>query len=553
MDRTTSIILLESFIDRIERDSDSGKWRLSGPISSQELESLNFAVAELRDHQAFQDIPTRREPMTTRPRVVIKLESLKLEKPEDPEVTLCMDFGTAMSKAFAIRSSTGKPLELALGSRAGVDGSVFAVPSSLFITSNGRLHFGQSAINQSLQDDTPGRKRFDSPKQELSQGTISDLGESPIMQEINPTPVPLTKKDLITMYLAFLTDLASTELNERHGASRYVVRRFARPCWDEKRTTWAERELKDMLAAAQIIADTFHGEWAEGINVTQVRNVLDQVKGQALPSCLISNGVAEPIAAAASRVIQGKAQRRPYMIIDIGAGTTDFGLFVVRENPKEEWIRAFQIGNGIRGVRRAGDTIDSILREEIIRRHGIPTGLDDPIRKRIIANLDLRIRTYKETLFRRGMVEYVLNDDSKGSLTVAEFLDLPGTKRFSELLEQEFRSILDAIDSSWIKSVIAPAGLTVILTGGGSNLPMVEPLAEGFIESQRANIVRSRGPALPQWIEEDHQEFTDEYPQLAVAMGGASPDLPEMMKPVMEFGGLANRTVMPGNLQISGT
>lgn len=553
MDRKTAEILLESLVDRIEQDPEGGKWRLTGPISRQEKEALHVALSQLRSDQVSEGFVTDRESSTPVAKVLLDLESSKLEKPEDLDVTLCLDFGTAMSKAFAIRSPAEKPLELAVGKRASAEGSVFAVPSSLFITSSGRMYFGQSAINQSLQDDTLGRRRFDSPKQELSQGTMADLGESAVAQDINPTSVPLSKKDLITMYLAFLTDLSSTELKERHGVSRYVLRRFARPCWNEERTAWAEQVLKEMLAAAQILADTFHNRFGEGIYVAEARQALDQLKGRTLPSCLISNGVAEPIAAAASRVIQGKAQRRPYMIIDVGAGTTDFGLFVVSEDPKKERAWATQVGNAIEGVRQAGDTIDSILRGEILSRHGLLRRVDDSIRKRIITDLDLRIRIHKETLFRRGKLDYTLSDDSRGTISLEEFLALETTKRFSDSLEDAFQRILDRVGINWIKLVLGPQGLTVVLTGGGARLPMVQRLTENSIRTRGIGILRSRAPGLPRWIEDDHPEFADEYPQLAVAMGGASAGLPEMMKPVMEFGGQPTPTVVSGNLQISGT
>src|SRR5438093_2475309 len=104
MDQKGATILLESLIHPIERDSESGKWRLSGPISSQELESLTFALAELRGDKPSQKRSIQREAVTAHPTIVINLDSSKLEQPEDPEITLCLDFGTAMSKSFAIRS-----------------------------------------------------------------------------------------------------------------------------------------------------------------------------------------------------------------------------------------------------------------------------------------------------------------------------------------------------------------------------------------------------------------------------------------------------------------
>lgn len=59
---------------------------------------------------------------------------------------------------------------------------------------------------------------------------------------------------------------------------------------------------------------------------------------------------------------------------------------------------------------------------------------------------------------------------------------------------------------------------------------------------------------VPEWIRSEHPEFASEYPQLAVAMGGASPNLPEMGPEVATFGGGMSRTsYTSGNLPISGS
>ena len=102
--------------------------------------------------------------------------------------------------------------------------------------------------------------RFDSLKARLSHGLQGEIERNKVGTDINPTSVPVTEGDLITLYLAYLTDLTTSEL-ESHGISRYVARRFARPCWDEGRNVWAEKHLKRMLTQAQVLADTFHDQW----------------------------------------------------------------------------------------------------------------------------------------------------------------------------------------------------------------------------------------------------------------------------------------------------
>lgn len=55
---------------------------------------------------------------------------------------------------------------------------------------------------------------------------------------------------------------------------------------------------------------------------------------------------------------------------DVGAGTTDLGLFMIREWPETETPRVFQIPRSVCGFRQAGDTIDKFLRAAILKKHG---------------------------------------------------------------------------------------------------------------------------------------------------------------------------------------
>jgi molecular chaperone HscA len=548
-------LALEILFDRIEKEPASDKWKLVGLVSAKEREALAAAIESLNAETSsgVSGKQTAKVEPAANSRISLNRGSMKLKAAENPDVTLCLDFGTATSKAFAMASSDSKPFGLALGTRSGAGGPVFAVPSSLYISDSGKIYFGRNAIDRSLRDDVPGRKRFDSPKQELSQAPIGNLGEARVSPEINPTTIPFSKKDLITLYLAFLTDLASTELKEKHGLSRYVARRFAIPCWDKERTGWAEQGLREMLAAAQVLADTLHEKWGDGLHVNEARQVLDLLEAEKPPGILIAGGVPEPIAAAASRVLRGEPQRRSYLVVDVGAGTTDFGLFVIAENPNKGWTRAFPVAGGLEGLRQAGDTVDSILRAEILSRHGFGSGGDDGIARRVGLDLELRIRQYKEQLFRDGRLEYRLSDDSRGVIQRQEFLDLPATARFGAILEDTLTGVLGRIDKSWIQELLGRQGITLVMTGGGSSLPMVRALADRTSAAYGIPVERSLAPALPKWAENDYPEYSDEYPQLAVAMGGAAPELPDMMNPVERFGGQAASTVRAGRMQITGT
>ena len=61
------------------------------------------------------------------------------------------------------------------------------------------------------------------------------------------------------------------------------------------------------------------------------------------------------------------------LVVDVGAGTTDLSLFWVVQDGEHH--RAFPIVEGNSGVRQAGDTLDRLLVEALLRRAGL--GVDE--------------------------------------------------------------------------------------------------------------------------------------------------------------------------------
>jgi hypothetical protein len=551
VDNAEARVLLASLWDRIERGGQNNKWMLQGAMSGLEREALRKALDSFGVESAREEAATRpAQTNSAKGRPPVKLNDSVLAKAQNSgsDVTMCLDFGTAMSKAFAIRRTNREPVDLALGRAAGYTEAVYPVPSSLFVSSHGRVYFGHQAVSQSLQDSNPERERFDSPKQILSQGSFVDIKNVPVSRNLNPTDVDLTQGDLILTYLAYLTDLAGAELEAR-GVSRYVPRRFAMPCWDKQRTVWAESLLREMLGQAQILADTFGGRWKDGIDVRDLRSAIDQVKKIDIPQGIVAEGIPEPIAAGSSVIVRPGLHRTAFVVVDVGAGTTDFGLFVATNIQGTESF--FQATNSIRGIRQAGDSVDVCLKQLILQQHSVDR--DSAYGRRISADLNLKIRQYKEILFSGGKLEYTLADDTRGLLTRDEFLATPLVRRFGAALEDELARTLNAVDRSWIEGLISKQGLTLVLTGGGAHLPMVQSLARGKMHCQGLEFERRSSPLVPEWVENEFPAFRSEYPQLAVAIGGASPELFVIKKEFVKFGGgMTHSTVSIGNLQVTG-
>ncbi|RYD75834.1 MAG: hypothetical protein EOP84_17705, partial [Verrucomicrobiaceae bacterium] len=449
-----------------------------GAESSTEALTAFLAPASAGTHvkdSAVEESRTPAQPLERAPAIVTlaatikKIADSRRSADLQPEVTLCLDFGTARSKAFATgRGADGADqyLELGIGKRARESDSIYAVSSSVWVDENGRVYVGRSAVERSLQEGVEHR-RLDSLKQELSQGIMGNPDDIKVPKDLNPTDIPLTYGHLITFYLAFLTDLAESELVERHGLSHAVARRFALPSWDAERLSWGENLLRRYLARAQIVGEHFRGEWHEGISAHDVKSVIDAVRAldeDSLPYNLILDGVQEPVAAGASR-LRAEGTKGLVMVIDVGAGTTDFALFLAQAEDEHERIRAWQVGGSVRTVRMAGDSLDAALRNVMLERLGVQNG--DPEFRRVNAELQRRIRASKETLFSKGSVAFY---EGQHTISKDEFMQSHGARMYAKGLHDTFSQVLTGIHSSFVEA-LSEGGLRVVLTGGGATLP----------------------------------------------------------------------------------
>ena len=546
MNQEKAAIFLENLIERIEKEKNSNKWKIDGVISDKERKALVYA---------FQLVTGGKPPEPASTAVVIaeseiipsavktvalNLNSLSIDSPENPGVLLCLDFGTAMSKAFATEDSDEILLDLEIGRRAGQENPIYSLQSSVFITDDGRILFGHRAISESTHTVTGPRKRFDSIKDILCKDVIHNLDNSPLDKEFNPTDVALSKGDMVTLFLAYFTDMAVSELaGERFKKSRYVRRRFTRPVLPPDRAPWAEEQLRTLLARAQILADTLNGKWQDGIGVQEAKYILDEIRNlEEIPTFLVDDGVVEPVAAVGSRVrnyICSSDKKRLLMVVDVGAGTIDFALFAEVEK-KGEPPHIWEVPGSVQYLRQAGDTVDKLLRRYILQKADIST--TDSDYHLINAELSLNIRNLKEELFREGVVGYSLTNDATGEVHLDGFLEQRGVKELENAIHEKFRQVLNNVHPSWIDG-LGHGLVPVVFTGGGAQLPMVRSLdGKQEIIHNKSLEIKSAVP-IPRWVNEEYEELINEYLHLAVAIGGASRNLPTLAPQTFEeFGGL---------------
>lgn len=493
------------------------------------------------------------------------------EGPPEEEIRLCLDFGTAMSKAWAVCGNVDDTIPLVLGRMAAKDDPLdtLVVPSSIFISQSGQIYFGYAAERQHRQENDTDRKCFDNIKQLLSDAEVGqELDDVSLSPEIDPTKSGLSKGYLLVLYLAWLTDLALKSLEngvddaDISGRLRYVRRRFAIPCFENaqdetvggiERAKWATSIMQRSLLIAQIVADTLHNDWDE-LTTEIAYSVLVQcrkIETQKLLHLLADKApVREPVSAGASRfndVIEGGIEninndniRSQLLVVDAGAGTTDFALFHVTED-KFVGSRYTLIAPSVKMCRIAGNAIDDILWSLVLETCGInpETGFPRSDRDFEIVKKDLNseIRNIKHALFQNGKAVIELQPNVSGVLHLEKLEENDRYKTYGEQLREIRDGIIQSIFGQFVdalrqKYLLTPYNINVLLTGGSSSLPIVNALAEGSYKIDTISFKFSRIPEnLPNWVHRLPRETADLlavwYPQCAVAIGGAVPELPK--------------------------
>ena len=208
------------------------------------------------------------------------------------------------------------------------------------------------------------------------------------------------------------------------------------------------------------------------------------------------------------------------LVIDIGAGTSDLSLYRLRIDPEGNESVGIEVDGSSRVLTEAGNHLDRLLIALIVKKSGITS--DDSRWINVHGALELRIREFKESLFQDGSVFVVLEDWIEVEIELEEFLELEAVRQFGKNLRSTMVEILESIDQSWVGWIKADVGryLTVALTGGGAELPMVKELAEGSVTINGSAIEVRSATRFQNWLREVDENLEGDYPRVAVSIGG---------------------------------
>ncbi|MCP5177686.1 MAG: hypothetical protein H6997_09075 [Moraxellaceae bacterium] len=555
MDFNTAKIILSNLRERIDTISD-GRYRLEGVITQKELNALDFLLSDALHEQPSSILvsPTKplqqsKEPakapevlepaepvIEPEPVVEVELDLSVLDLPEcGSTYRVCLDFGTAMSKATFVNDNEDADLEQIHVLQLGIPGDQENIDynmliSSLFIDNEGRIWFGYNAIEQSQAELEGGSQRLDNIKRWLSEGNLS----ASVEKNHNPTSLDISYEHIVLAYLAFFTwtvnEALAVDVSEL-DVPRNFMRRFAMPCFPRANASEVERKLKRLLGEAQVLADTFKDEIHKGLLLTRFLSAVNQLRASNRSYSFIDRSITEPLGVAGSSLSWRSAINSLSLVVDIGAGTSDFSLYrlhvVVDEYGDVDTSKtvAMEVDKSARGITEAGNHLDQILKAFILNRAGITAS--HPKFINIAYHLERDIRNHKETLFNTGAVFIVLYNDETVEISLEEFLSHDAVKAFETSLRNTMVDILESVDPSFIDWVqINPTRrLVVVLTGGGAALPMAQQLAKGTLLVNGSNVAVAAAKAFPTWLEQDYPDLEQDYPRIAVSLGGARKNL----------------------------
>ena len=337
-------VLLRNLVGRIEIQDD-GSGTLAGKLTADELAALKVA-GDLIDRSLGDDedpvvkgssgtqcTPTivdaegssqicRGTPgecgsLEEASEVRLDLRALNLRVVRD-DARICLDFGTAMSKATLVIDGDDRETEdirvLPLGRPGNQEEiSETMLISSVYIDNGGIVRFGKAAIDYSMPEGADGsRGRLDNIKRRLSE----EGWEEQVDKRFNPTSLPVSYGDMVLAYLAFLTWTVNRCLVDM-GYPSNLPRRFAVPCFSGERRREVYHKLKELVGEAQILADTFGQELEDGVSLRRFVAAVEQLRQSPREYPFVLDDVVEPLGVANSIISWTSPVDSLVLVIDI--------------------------------------------------------------------------------------------------------------------------------------------------------------------------------------------------------------------------------------------
>jgi molecular chaperone DnaK (HSP70) len=431
--------------------------------------------------------------------------------------TLCIDFGTAYSKAAAAPADSWRRFDpgllrpLMLGGE-GANRNAFLLESAVFVDDD-RILFGSGAVARAAIDPASKRDALRSFKTLLSVSDLDRALNTGLPLSIDPHR-QFSMGDLILLYLGYLTASIDRAIaaDPTLSAVTHFERRYAAPAWRAGDSAGLHSIVTRLFGQAETLRDALGDVLLSppGVLLGDARKALDRAYAS---KHLADMGlIYEATAAAAYSSIGLEVDAPALLIVDMGAGTTDIAVLA------RAGARVEELGEARVTLKQAGDYIDRVLANLILARNRrVKTAAAQGVLWReAIAGM----REFKESLFAEGRAGLRHN----GRLTVISLKDLERAKdfrAFRETLEDAYQHGVDVARK--YAALHGRHEVQTVAVGGGAAAPFIQALIRQKPRRNAGKLQIVPRPPTPEWVhaEEFRGNLAPVFPQLAIAIGGA--------------------------------
>ncbi len=412
---------------------------------------------------------------------------------------LCIDFGTSSIRAVR-RQPSGKLKTLDIGrvTKSKLDDA--SIRSEIHVDEHRRyVRYGERAFI-ALRDAGAPALYESSPKLWLKEPDC--LGD-----EATPG-LGVTREQLLCGLLAYAIRAAADADEIGESTLKGVDIRIAHPVWPPQVKTAANAALARIGARARQMAFQ-REEWG----TLTVSSLLEQFRTPLTPRPALVD-VVEPVAAAAELLPSADNVVRLCAVVDVGAGTTDIGLFLslVPDETSKVRSKLYRTGEPV-SVYKAGNVVDQIVLRLVEERARKPSAV-------ALADVRARIRGVKETLFRDGFIQELGCD-----VHLKDLQSHPEAKAMAAEIRAELLRLVKKNSktvTTWLdKPVHSVSRLDVVMAGGGGSIDFVLRAIDAPIPIDHRTLqVKLTIPGERTGI----NTFGASRGRMAVALGGASHD-----------------------------
>jgi molecular chaperone HscA len=414
---------------------------------------------------------------------------------------LCIDFGTSSIRAAIVKDGRLKPEVLELGEafRSSIDRA--SIPSAVFIEADKtKILFGEAALNK-------GQRGSKSMLFEMSPKKWMTSEPPEFLDKVLIPGGGLTHKHLLAGLLAQSFSAISTASGIPKSELIKLETRVSHPVWAPEAQFVLKKQLTWITEAARQIS----GLTDQAIAPEKLYTALSKVTIKTTQNGL---DVEEPVAAALELFDNSDNAREICVVVDVGAGTTDLGIFLsLTPDPSSRYhSRKFIQAASPRSMYMAGDLID----QEVI---GLISKKASNLSKDNLQDLQRRRRSIKETIFSRTKKVYEANLE----VSLSDLEKQPNIKKMKDELTKNFNSLISEA-TSFIK-IFAEASfhraerINVVFAGGGSNISFLHEAIGKSTTLPNGTII----PIVIRSANSTDRTLPAAYERLAVAMGGTTP------------------------------